>query len=662
MNARGQVESSTRGNLAQSDYTYNPETGRIEKQLTVHNSFSNPIQEIDYTWDDIGNLTTRANNSGRGTAGFTNAPLEESFCYDDLNRITGVDLSLSGSCGAPQMRYNSIGNITYKHDVGNYTYDEINAGPHAVTKTSIGNISYDYDANGNLTSDGTGRSINYTVFDKPDEIRLGDNTTKFYYGPDRERWKRVDSNSSTGEITTTLYLGSVEKVYNTTATTTTTEWQRYLGAFALFSDKTKTIGSRTIHSIEKQYLYKNYQGSIDAITDETGKIITVLSFDVWGSRRDGYDGTSISLEELTAIFDQKLSIVVPTYSITTKGYTGHEMLDEVGLIHMNGRVYNPTIARFVSADPLISYPDDTQNYNRYSYVHNRPMFYTDPSGFESANDERFEEHLADTLIEIGNMTCNCSVNLGSSLSEGLSDKRESHQNMKAIEQKVNGGMANITAGVVDAMYNLTANSLVNNQASTGIDSNLTGSLLAEYRNNTYDINGKFTGSQVYCDDVCISSPPISDYHRGSTFSPSQYDMNTYAMNEHRLGGQEQAATVLSVIASVVPIGKAAPYVTKAVKPLVVPTAKATNKYIIKPFVKFLNPYIKGYKNLKPSQKSTCIGAFMLGCGPGGLADKFIKDQLPYAPRPVGPSQYEGAFSHIQRIEKGVSQARKGISN
>lgn len=48
-------------------------------------------------------------------------------------------------------------------------------------------------------------------------------------------------------------------------------------------------------------------------------------------------------------------------------------------------MYDPTLARFVSADPLISRPDDTQSYNRYSYVSNRPMFYTDPSGFSGAN-------------------------------------------------------------------------------------------------------------------------------------------------------------------------------------------------------------------------------------------------------------------------------------
>ncbi len=71
-----------------------------------------------------------------------------------------------------------------------------------------------------------------------------------------------------------------------------------------------------------------------------------------------------------------------------RGYTGHacpersrrEMLDEFDLINMNGRLYDPVIARFFSPDPFVQAPDFSQNYNRYSYVMNNPLVYTDPSG------------------------------------------------------------------------------------------------------------------------------------------------------------------------------------------------------------------------------------------------------------------------------------------
>ncbi len=48
---------------------------------------------------------------------------------------------------------------------------------------------------------------------------------------------------------------------------------------------------------------------------------------------------------------------------------------------MNGRVYDPHIGRFLSADPFIQQPDNVQSFNRYSYVLNNPLGYVDASGF-----------------------------------------------------------------------------------------------------------------------------------------------------------------------------------------------------------------------------------------------------------------------------------------
>ncbi len=67
--------------------------------------------------------------------------------------------------------------------------------------------------------------------------------------------------------------------------------------------------------------------------------------------------------------------------MTHHGFTGHEMLDDVGLIHMNGRVYDPTLGRFMQADPTVQSPGNPQNLNRYSYAGNNPLTYVDPSGY-----------------------------------------------------------------------------------------------------------------------------------------------------------------------------------------------------------------------------------------------------------------------------------------
>jgi hypothetical protein len=53
---------------------------------------------------------------------------------------------------------------------------------------------------------------------------------------------------------------------------------------------------------------------------------------------------------------------------------------------MNGRVYEPELGRFVSADPLVPGPSMSQAFNRYSYVLNAPLALTDPSGFDPAGD------------------------------------------------------------------------------------------------------------------------------------------------------------------------------------------------------------------------------------------------------------------------------------
>ena len=52
----------------------------------------------------------------------------------------------------------------------------------------------------------------------------------------------------------------------------------------------------------------------------------------------------------------------------------------VGLIHMNGRLYDPLLHRFLSPDNYVQDPTNTQNFNRYGYVLNNPLSHVDPGG------------------------------------------------------------------------------------------------------------------------------------------------------------------------------------------------------------------------------------------------------------------------------------------
>jgi RHS repeat-associated protein len=57
------------------------------------------------------------------------------------------------------------------------------------------------------------------------------------------------------------------------------------------------------------------------------------------------------------------------------------MLDDSGLIHMNGRLYDAELGRMLGPDPYVQVPEYSQNFNRYSYVLNNPLNKTDPTGY-----------------------------------------------------------------------------------------------------------------------------------------------------------------------------------------------------------------------------------------------------------------------------------------
>ena len=86
--------------------------------------------------------------------------------------------------------------------------------------------------------------------------------------------------------------------------------------------------------------------------------------------------------ELTSTAGGELNARLGLYStVTNRGFTGHEHLDSVGLIHMNGRAYDPELGRFLSVDPFIQFPDNSQSLNPYTYVMNNPLSGTDPTGY-----------------------------------------------------------------------------------------------------------------------------------------------------------------------------------------------------------------------------------------------------------------------------------------
>ena len=102
------------------------------------------------------------------------------------------------------------------------------------------------------------------------------------------------------------------------------------------------------------------------IIDNHGNTIEEHSYDAWGNHRNPSNWTLSN-------FSSNLGI--------NRGFTGHEMLPTFQLINMNGRMYDPVIGRMLSPDNFVQNPDNAQSYNRYSYVLNNPLKFTDPSGW-----------------------------------------------------------------------------------------------------------------------------------------------------------------------------------------------------------------------------------------------------------------------------------------
>ena len=379
--------------------SYDPAKGDVLALSASRNGSS--IQSKTYIWDSLGNLNTRNDLI---------AQRSETFGYDALNRLTASSVvALPGatitSVPPPQTySYDIKGNLLTKGNSATLTYSSPSRF-HAVTSATVKgfNRNYSYDAAGYVTSDGK-RTYTWTSFGQLQSLEYqGVPELKDFSGNivhasastvisqfdfdaagsrARQTKERISGNDSR-KIETTLYLGAYERENHTTKTNgnaspvlVKTVHRHTLGGGMIY---TRVLGG-TDPGTKLTNVIADHLGSTDALvvgiwngSSFASQSTEYQSFDAWGERRAADTQISYRASDTdpfrTSAKDHD------------RGYTGHEQLDDSGLIHMNGRIYDPELGRFLSPDPVVQIPEYSQNFNRYSYVLNNPLNATDPSGF-----------------------------------------------------------------------------------------------------------------------------------------------------------------------------------------------------------------------------------------------------------------------------------------
>ncbi|WP_437653680.1 RHS repeat-associated core domain-containing protein [Sorangium sp. So ce1182] len=344
----GRFRKEVFGNDAVTERSYFADKQRLRRMVTENGA--GEVQDLEYGYDALLNLTRRID-------ALQPENKTERFRHDALQRLTCAYFSDVERASAPcalSYDHDPNGNLTFKSDVGTLSYDDP-LHPHAVT--GAGTDSFAYNAVGNQIARPGGTTVHYTPFDLPERITQGARTITFGYDGDQQRIRKT-----TPERETLYFDDLYERV--TEAGSGAVEHRYYVHS----PERVVAIVTRGGSDDGTHYVHVEHLGSIDALTDEDGDVIERRSYDPFGQRRNHVWG-----ERAPASFSSK----------TTQGFTGHESDDELGLVNMKGRVYDPKVGRFLTTDPIVSLPAFGQSWNPYSYVLNSPLNFVDPSGFES---------------------------------------------------------------------------------------------------------------------------------------------------------------------------------------------------------------------------------------------------------------------------------------
>ena len=352
----------------------------LSTQVTKNGSV---IHAHDYTLFDAYKNLLQEQNRVTG--------LEKNYGYDELNRLTSYNFSNQ----TPNFDqwvyydYDATGNLLKKTDYSEdkddaYRYGgdtacnaNANAGSNAVCrieKLDSTTVHFKYDNRGNLLT-GDGLTLNYNHMDKPLTVArnssgLSAANSDFIYGSDGMRAKQV--RTANGSTLTTYY---VDKLYELDSD----------GSWRAFIDNVAVLSYTPERKHQILFTLRDRLGSATTLVDHNGSTVSQRYFDPFGRAANAAYRHNSSIMAGESFTDAMLDLA--DTNRYRRGFTDHEHLNEQQIIHMNGRVYDYNLGRFLSVDPVIQAPTSTQSPNPYSYIMNNPLAGIDPTGYSSCGPD-----------------------------------------------------------------------------------------------------------------------------------------------------------------------------------------------------------------------------------------------------------------------------------